>query len=120
MSATYSVKVNMNVPLQHVLSASSAELKGASIELAFHNADTTILPSMYANLTNVKSVSIPDGVKLIDSMAFANCTGLEQVNFEGAAPKIAPDAFYNCPKISRKKLVPPRRTTVKTVKDKTK
>ncbi len=117
MKSEYSVKVNMNVPLHHVFANSASGLKDASVDLSFHGAARAIHPGMYANLANIRSVSIPDGVKLIDDNAFANCVNLEKVTFEGVPPKIAKTAFANCPV---KGVPPPRTTAVKKVKDKTK
>ena len=58
----------------------------------------TISANSFSPSLNLTKVIIPDSVEVIESMAFAYCTNLEDVVYEGIAPgtapgKIAEDAF---------------------------
>lgn len=51
---------------------------------------------LYLNGAEVKDLVIPDGVKTINSFAFANCQGLRTVTIPKSVTNINHKAFYNC------------------------
>lgn len=51
---------------------------------------------LYLNGAEVKELVIPDGVKTINSFAFANCQGLRTVTIPKSVTNINHKAFYNC------------------------
>ena len=54
----------------------------------------------FQNNDNIKSVTIPDGVKLIESKAFNNCKKLEEIHIPGSVTTIQKDAFFDCPNLT--------------------
>lgn len=54
------------------------------------------IPQSAFHDTGLESISIPDGIKIIDYYAFDNCTALESVTFSGTSSlqTIDNDAFY--------------------------
>jgi hypothetical protein len=57
---------------------------------------TGIGPYAFANLTNLKSVSIPSSVTSIHSFAFSHCESLKEVNFGDEIQLIDDEAFSYC------------------------
>lgn len=86
------VKLNVNNPLDTTRTQSQA------IHLSFHPGPAdTIQSHKYANIKNLESVHIPASIKSIEAHAFAGCTKLTHVHFEGdRAPDIHPLAFSGC------------------------
>lgn len=52
--------------------------------------------SGFKELTDLTSVTIPEGVTSINSEAFIDCTGLKTVNIPESVKSIAREAFYGC------------------------
>ncbi|MCD8201850.1 MAG: leucine-rich repeat domain-containing protein [Clostridia bacterium] len=74
--------------------------------------ENVVLPSMYNGLnvtkigiaafkgrTDMKFVSIPDGVTAIDDEAFSGCDGLCEIELPASVEKIGVSAFENCKKL---------------------
>jgi len=59
------------------------------------NGVAIIGTAAFAGCTNVTSVTIPDSVTRIGFHAFADCTCLTKIYFNGNAPNIDPDVFLN-------------------------
>ena len=55
----------------------------------------------FENNKTVKSVTIPDTVKLIDTSSFYGCTALESVMFGNGVEEIGDYAFENCTSLSK-------------------
>ncbi|MBO5440544.1 MAG: leucine-rich repeat domain-containing protein [Clostridia bacterium] len=49
--------------------------------------------------TTVKKVSIPEGIRYINSKAFKDCKNLEEINFPATLTKLGEDAIFNCDKL---------------------
>lgn len=58
----------------------------------------------FMSAKHLKSVTLPKGLKEIDSGAFALCTELERVDFN-SSPIIGPNVFRGCPKLSPETVV---------------
>ena len=56
---------------------------------------TTIGFNAFRECTELFSLVIPASVTLIDYYAFCNCICLDEIYFEGSAPRICVDVFYN-------------------------
>ena len=98
MTDTIAVKVNINNPIKDALQK-AVPTKNGNVHLSFHaSATERVIPKhMYSNLTNLTKVSIPASVTAIESHAFAGCTNLAHVHFEGdELPKVHPLAFTGC------------------------
>ncbi|MDE6300874.1 MAG: leucine-rich repeat domain-containing protein, partial [Muribaculaceae bacterium] len=57
---------------------------------------TSIYPYAFANLSKLRSVTIPNSVTSIGSDAFYNCSGLTEVIIPNSVTSIGSDAFYDC------------------------
>ena len=57
---------------------------------------TKILPEAFANVANLKEVSIPNSVTTICSNAFNNCSSLTSVTIPDSVTTIGNYAFYRC------------------------
>ncbi|MGM9860011.1 MAG: leucine-rich repeat domain-containing protein [Muribaculaceae bacterium] len=66
---------------------------------------TKIRSSEFKNNKQLTSYIIPDGIKLIDSFAFAGCTSLESVVIPDSVKEIGYNAFEECPSL-RKIIIP--------------
>ena len=86
------VKLSVNNPLD------TTRTKGQAIHMSFHpGPEKTIQANKYANLKTLESVHIPATITSIEAHAFAGCTKLTHVHFEGdRAPEIHPLAFSGC------------------------
>lgn len=60
---------------------------------------TKIGTSAYAN-TKITKVVIPNGIKIIENMAFSNCEGLQEVVLGTDVVEVADGAFMNCYSLS--------------------
>ena len=56
----------------------------------------TSLGPVFANITGLLSVSIPDTVRIVGDNAFSGCTGLKNVEIPDSVTTIGARAFYNC------------------------
>ena len=65
----------------------------------FNYIDT--IPSNMFYGTDIKSMSIPDGIIRIQSNAFSNCTKLQEVNLGNTVKIIDKEAFSGCGKLSQ-------------------
>ena len=63
-------------------------LNGTPVRVIYFNA--------FANITNVTSVIIPDGVTSIEPSAFGGCTGLTSVTIPNTVTQIRSSAFTGC------------------------
>ena len=63
-------------------------------ELAIDDRETT--KQWYIGESTITKVVIPEGVKIINSYAFANLTGLEEVVFPSTLESVEYGAFYGC------------------------
>ncbi len=50
-----------------------------------------------SNHTEIESITIPEGVKQIETLAFSGCTNLKSVHISASVSLIAGNAFDNCP-----------------------
>lgn len=57
---------------------------------------TVIQPSAFGNCTNLSSITIPMGVAEIGDKAFNNCTSLTSIIIPNSVARIGARAFYNC------------------------
>lgn len=76
-------------------------------------SDTVVIPQEIDDLpvvaiglnsfmnSEIKSVTIPDSVRLIWDYAFLNCQNLEEVNFGQGLEEISAEAFSNCAKLEK-------------------
>lgn len=67
---------------------------GETLEISDHI--TAISGGAFSDCTNLKSVSIPNGVEEIDSFTFYNCTNLTEINFTENIKLIEGYAFSKC------------------------
>lgn len=67
--------------------------------------DTTKIESIQYIGDMIESISIPEGVEVIEKYAFAHCTNLAEVILPKTLKKIETGAFFHCPKL--KKLILP-------------
>lgn len=65
-----------------------------SIEL--HNMVTNIGNSAFKNCRNLKSIIIPNGVKVIPAHCFAGNSSIEEVTLPPSVVYVSPTAFNNC------------------------
>ena len=68
-----------------------------------HSASHMVLPSDLDRIgaeafsgSSAEEFVLPEGVTVIDSRAFAGCTGLKLVNLPSSVTEIADDAFAGC------------------------
>ncbi len=80
------------------------------IELPVTAAFTTISSALLQNCTGLTHIKIPSNVQRIESYAFAGCTSLQSVEFEGGVNYIGAYAFYNCQKLNNVTLPSSMRT----------
>lgn len=57
---------------------------------------TAISYQAFSNLTNMKTVSVPDTVTVIERLAFYGCGSLESIDLPDGITYIANETFYNC------------------------
>lgn len=57
---------------------------------------TVIQPSAFCNCTNLSSITIPKGVTKIGKRAFCNCTSLISIFIPNSVVSIEEGAFFNC------------------------
>lgn len=57
---------------------------------------TEIAPDAFSGCTEITSVDIPSGVRIIGESAFANCTSLKEVSIPASLTTIGAGAFYQC------------------------
>ena len=57
---------------------------------------TRIMYRSFSGCTDLKCITIPFGVTIIEDYAFQGCTGLESVNIPDSVISIGSDAFNNC------------------------
>lgn len=68
-----------------------AEFKGKPV--------TKIAESAFEASIIIKTVSLPDTIKVIESYAFANCSNLTSINFPDSIESIGVDIFDGCSKL---------------------
>ena len=59
-------------------------------------AVTEIAPDAFSGCTEITSVVIPRGVRIIGESAFANCTSLKEIEIPNTLATIGAGAFYQC------------------------
>lgn len=69
----------------------------------FTNAEAIFYQS-FRNCTNLRSVTMPDGIGEVASNAFAGCKALQNVSFGSALHKISDQAFANCTALREMRL----------------
>ena len=70
---------------------------GASIPAAISGtAVVKIGDSAFSGNRNLKTVSLPEGLKTIGKEAFASCTGLGEIRIPGSVETIGSKAFESC------------------------
>ena len=70
---------------------------GAAIPAAISGtAVVKIGDSAFSGNTNLKSISLPEGLKTIGKEAFASCTGLTQIGIPATVETIGSKAFESC------------------------
>ena len=79
--------------------------------MSFGEAEEIIVPEgvlsvRISGATNVKKISLPNGVETIEKGAFSYCSSLEQINIPDTVKTIESGAFFNC--IALKSLVIPK------------
>ena len=74
-----------------------SQIKSVTIE----EGVTSIGSYAFYGLTNLTSISIAEGVTSIGEYAFKNCTVLDNVMLPGTLTKIGESAFYGCTGLSR-------------------
>ena len=60
----------------------------------------------FKNLTQIRVVTIPEGIVTIGDSAFYGCTNLTSVSFPNSLTEIGHDAFYNCKSLTNVELPP--------------
>ena len=55
-----------------------------------------VLSVRISGATNVKKITLPNGIETIDEGAFSYCLSLEQINIPDTAKTIESGAFFNC------------------------
>ena len=65
-------------------------------EIIFSSKMESIPFRFCAGWTNLKKVTIPEGVKIIEDEAFSGCTGLESLAFPDSLETIGDFALYDC------------------------
>ena len=68
-------------------------------ELEFDDAETS--KQWYIGENTITKVTIPEGVKIIQSYAFANLTGLEEIVLPSTLQSIEYGAFYGCSSLEK-------------------
>ena len=80
----------------NTLVLSNEHKEGLPVEMYEYNVEENVAPWVKKKL-NIKKVRIMSGIKNIGSCAFANCTDLQEVLFEGKnLESIGWGAFLNC------------------------
>lgn len=69
---------------------------GGCESVVINSAVTSVGKYCFANLKNIKNVTIPDSVMTIDNNAFTNCGGLESFTIGNNVKTIGDGAFSNC------------------------
>ena len=69
--------------------------------MSFGEAEEIIVPEgvlsvRISGATNVKKISLPNGIEALDKSAFTNCSSLEQINIPDTVKTIESGAFFNC------------------------
>ena len=69
--------------------------------MSFGEAEEIIVPEgvlsvRISGATNVKKITLPNGIETIDEGAFSYCLSLEQINIPDTAKTIESGAFFNC------------------------
>jgi len=83
---TYAVSVGTALYLEEI--TVPAKFNGKTI--------STIMDNAFENLSNLKSISLPNTVTSIGNNAFAGCAKLETVNFPTSLTTIGANAFDGC------------------------
>ncbi len=68
-------------------------------ELAFDDAETS--KQWYIGESTITKVIVPEGIEKINSYAFANLTGLEEIVLPSTLESIEYGAFYGCSKLTK-------------------
>ncbi len=72
-----------------------SDIKKVTIE----NGITSISKAAFMDCVILEKVVIPDGVNHIDESAFANCTSLKEITIPGSVTTFGKEAFKNCSNI---------------------
>ena len=68
---------------------------------------TKIGPSAFRENTSIKSVSLPEGLTVIESSAFYNCDGLTSIEIPASVTSIEGSAFAYCQNLTEMTLLSP-------------
>ena len=63
------------------------------------HADTKIIADAFYQCQNLKTVTIPDGIRVVGEFAFEECTALETVVFSNSVQYIGDLVVYDCPNL---------------------
>lgn len=74
-------------------------LRGEIISVRLDDSIKSIGTLAFYDLTNLKAVSIPEGVEKLSDKAFYNCTELMMISLPDSLKQIGKSAFYNCLKL---------------------
>lgn len=65
-------------------------------KISFRGAPEKIGPNAFQYNTNIKTLTLPDSIREISTVAFYGCTALESINFPASLKAISADAFGSC------------------------
>ena len=82
--------INLNLPV-----VSNSYNNGIG-EIVIYGELTHISNGVFTNCTTLKSVTIPDSVKIINYLAFDGCSSLTSITIPNGVTKIGESAFANC------------------------
>ncbi len=57
------------------------------------------------NAENIKKITLPSSLEVIEAFAFENCVQLEEITLPAALKEIGVSPFYNCPKLAKIELL---------------
>lgn len=97
---------NGSLGLEYSITGNQARLVGIgsctekNLEIASYYRGLPVIAianGALANHTEIESVTIPEGIMQIKSLAFSGCTNLKSVYIPASVSQIARDSFANCP-----------------------
>jgi hypothetical protein len=104
-----------NKNIKSVVAGKGAEFMGAPFwycenleSMVYKEGVTSIGSSMFPGCINLKSVTIPSSVKIIENFAFWG-SGIESITIPNGVTKVGDGAFMNCPNL--KSIVIPNTVT---------